>query len=298
MSTLYLFIDIQNTTSEYARLIPRKPLRYAGRLAKETVRTGKLPSLKKTSPIVLSIGKEAIKNPVKALKTGIKNDKVARQLAGNISRKSLVKSGIKKLATNKDLAVNTGGYLGSKIGKTATLGNPIGGYAGDLGGALLTRKTIDDISATKQVLKAKGGIKKALSTPIDTVKQLRRRAKEISSPKLEYAKDGIGWAIGNTAADTVLSPTGIPLRGAAAAGLGMRPAIKAIKRLKKGKGVKNTLVQGSKDVKRAIPSRIRLLRKNINQAKTKTEKNFLQKPPASTVLNITGDYLQGKLKNK
>jgi len=296
MSTLYLFIDLSENTSDYGKLIPRNPLRYTGRVLKEVSRTGKLPSVKKISPILLSMGKAAIKNPVRAIKDGIVNDNIARKLAGNISRKAIVKSGVKKLAANKDLVVNTGGYLGSKVGKAATLGNPVGGYAGDLGGALITRKAIDDIAATKKVLKSKGGIKKAFLTPTDTVKQLRSTAKKTSSPKIEYAKDGIGWAIGNSAADTVLSPTGVPLRGSIAAGLGMRPTIKAIKRLRKGKGVRHTVKQGTKDVKRSVSGRIRLLRKNTNKIKTSTEKNYLQKPPVSTILNITGDYLQGKNK--
>lgn len=153
----------------------------------------------------------------------------------------------------EDLVVNTSGALASIAG--ASTGVPGMKYLGDLGGALVARKGVQDLKATKtaiQKLKTDEAFKQA--NALDKLRKVHGASlselKELAlQGKIkENAIDDVGgFVVGNAVAETAnAAGAGIPLIGATGAMAVAEDIRKAAKRIevgeRKAKVVKDTIV--------------------------------------------------------
>lgn len=230
------------------------------------IKTKTLPS---NSEILGSVGnllKKAKINPVKAIKDGIARDKYAIEAmksATGMTRKQVatqlgtaLAKGVYK-GGGKDLAVNTGGLLGSIGGKAGGL---TGQLAGDWGGAAITRKALDDTEAlTRTIKQAKKYNKNSHYQALPSVKKaevLRRTLiKQANQTKTRFKEDikndTLGWAIGNASAETLKAAgSNVPLQGGTIA-LGTMPSIKrGIKVAKRTQNIHKGNVAAVRDLNR------------------------------------------------
>jgi hypothetical protein len=204
-------------------------------LAEDTLTRGAIPSRTKIASELGRITGGFIKNPVKAIKEGVQREKLMREYLTSKtgvelpSKLSLVGQGMKKGAGKlknyttdylsdpakaKDLAVNTSGYIGSKIG---AVGGLPGQLAGDFLGAATMRKALVDVDATKNALRklrTTQAFKEA--SKLDKIKQLQgasiHELKLMQQDiKATYKDDIAGWAVGNSFAET--APIPLPFKG-------------------------------------------------------------------------------------
>lgn len=203
-----------------------------GRLIKNKALPGKKEILKSAG----NLAKEIIKNPKKAFQDGLARDRLANQAmkaATGQSRMdttkqvaSMVTKGAYK-GGGKDLAVNMGGLTGSIAGSA---GGKVGQLAGDWAGAATARKALDDTEALVRASKVtKSSHFKKLSAGKKAELVRRRAVKEAkkNAPgfKKELKQDSIGWAIGNSSADTLKSiGSNVPLQGGMVA-IGSVPSV-------------------------------------------------------------------------
>lgn len=139
----------------------------------------------------------------------------------------------------KDAIVNTGGFVASKAGMAVA--GPIGALAGDLVGALVTRKAVADSIATYSAheklkhQKAYQGL-----TRLQKLKALREKAIEEAHAQKERTQDEslgdtIGWGVGNASANAIASAVPalapIPFKGAVVAMATVPKLVKAKQRL-------------------------------------------------------------------
>jgi len=184
----------------------------------------------------------AIKNPLRiseTFKDGMAVDKAANTLAKRMgkTRKGLTGDVAKKVITSKpakELAVNSAGALLSTT--------PLG-LAGDLIGAIGTRRVIDDGIATARAFR-KSKVASPTLNPVGRVKDTLIRSRKIAKAmnrlnQNPHIGDTVGWGIGNTAAEAI--PFGVPLRGAAVAMSTGDIVEKGVKDTLKGNPVSRTL---------------------------------------------------------
>jgi tape measure domain-containing protein len=142
------------------------------------------------------------------------------EIAGSQSMKA-----VQSLAKNekvrdlsKELAVNTAGFVASNV---AAPGGAIGAAAADITTALITRKTIQDLSAFRAALieieasaiDGESKLRKYVKA-LTLAGQNQREEKKQATDKRTLLEDFVGGVIGNTAAQL---PIPIPLHGAIAA---------------------------------------------------------------------------------
>lgn len=192
-----------------------------GRLLKNKTLPGKKEILKSAG----NLAKDFIRNSKKAIQDGLARDRLANtamkavtgQTRGQATKQlvSSVAKGVYK-GGGKDLAVNTGGLAGSLAGSA---GGKLGSLAGDWGGAAIARKALDDTEAVVRASKITKSNRFKNLPANKKVELLRRKTvkeakKNAPSFKKELKQDTIGWAIGNSSADT-LSAAGsrVPLQG-------------------------------------------------------------------------------------
>ena len=278
-------IHSRYSLATFARLPPLPPA--LGKLIPKRV-----PS---RAQIVGAVAK-AIRNPAKAVKDGLARDASAMAVArangmtrggivksgavqlyknrGEIAKSAAkgVKSGVVSLAKQKDLIVNTGGAIGSGIG--GSMGGFPGKLAGDNIGAMVTRRAYDDIVAVGKGIRA---AKQATGNRVTKIKAgikqtLQEGRKNFTGKKKDYLDDQVGWAIGNTVAET--SPLGIPFQGAGVAVRTVPSVSKGIVKIAKGAPIGQTVRETGKEIldKNNVPKMIRrgnarerLVRRKINR---------------------------------
>lgn len=211
-------------------------------LAKQAVKQRHIPPL----PLVRKgLGNSlltAIKNPLRiseTFKDGMVVDKAANTLARKMgkTRQGLTSDVAKKVVTSKpakELVINSAGALLSTT--------PLG-VAGDLIGAIGTRRAIDDSIATARAFK-KSKLASPNLSPVGRVQDTLVRSRKIAKAMHRLNQnpqigDTVGWGIGNTAAETI--PFGVPLKGAAVAMSTGDIIEKGVKESLKGNPVKRTL---------------------------------------------------------
>jgi hypothetical protein len=202
----------------------------------KTLITDELPSSKE----LIEVGQSAIgdffKNPVQAVKDGIKREQSARdayKLAFGkdaptkmqVTGKAMKAAGkkLKSVLLTEDMLVNSAGFLGSVAGG-ATAG-PAGMLAGDLGGALAVRKIVE-LNKAANAAQSKLDHDAAFSSA-SAISKIKIKGKatlsEMKTSQMQQAiekelvGDTAGWAIGNASAAALQPFIGIPLKGAAVA---------------------------------------------------------------------------------
>lgn len=174
--------------------------------------------------ILGSIGrgvKSFIKNPIKATKQGIANDRAARGIykaATGKTRRHVVGAiakGVYK-GGGKDLAVNIGGAAGSAVGAS---GGKVGQLAGDWAGAAVTRKALDGTEALSKAARIRKNPAFQRQSPRVKAGIIAKRTKGYMKAgrknfKKELKADTVGWGIGNSAAESLQSAgSKVPLQG-------------------------------------------------------------------------------------
>ena len=153
-------------------------------------------------------------------------DALGRWASGGNAAKAKAKALLQKHEGKiKDGIVNTGGLIGSQIGKR--IAGDAGALAGDLVGALITRKALEDVQATytaAQRIKRDRAYENL--SRIKKLKALQQEAAAQAKAKRESTGDAVfedvtGWAIGNASATAIGSAVSalapVPLKGAAVA---------------------------------------------------------------------------------
>jgi len=226
-------------------------------LAIKTLKTEELPSRLEVARAMGTATKGFLRNPVKALKEGVQREAAVREAiqaqTGVIVPSQtaiLKKAGQKMTGFVKDLVkknaedglVNTAGLAASIAG--GAVAGPIGALAGDLGGALATRKAITDYKALQrarlkladdEAFKSAGALSKLKILGAATLAELKSPAmqKRIED---DATGDVAGWAIGNASAVTLTAMgVNIPLKGAAVAIATVPSVVKAHRRIREGK---------------------------------------------------------------
>lgn len=273
------------------------------RLVKSTVNNEAIPTRKELAKEVGVMTKDFLKNPVQFIKEGKQREQLARefvesqlgiklpsnkellkQARDNIGGKLknwLVKSGNKEQF--KDLAVNTSGFIGSKVGGiagAATTGGVAklpGQLAGDYAGAAIARKAINDTSALKSALlklhgdeafKSASRLQKAKMIHKESLFAMKQRAEYIADKATE---DIGGWAIGNAVAETV--PIKLPFKGAIVAMPNVGHVVDARKRLIAGE---NALKVGRDTVGNIAKDTVMIPQRVYKQAKRATVGNYVK----------------------
>jgi hypothetical protein len=236
-------------------------------LATKTLETRTLPTNRELLPVFGTIAKDIITDPLGAVARGKTREQLVRDLltASNVkippkpeiiakAGREASKAMTEYVRNNKeDLVVNTSGALASIAG--ASTGVPGMKYLGDLGGALVARKGVQDLKATKtaiQKLKTDEAFKQA--NALDKLRKVHGASlselKELAlQGKIkENAIDDVGgFVVGNAVAETAnAAGAGIPLIGATGAMAVAEDIRKAAKRIevgeRKAKVVKDTIV--------------------------------------------------------
>lgn len=246
--------------------------RQMAQMAVKTMATEQIPSRQEISKLAGTAVAEFWRNPIKFTRQASQRERLVMNALEEAGFEMPEFSGmswdgmekISKAATDyavnnsavlEDLAVNTAGFVSSKVG-AATAG-PVGALAGDLGGALVVRKGIDDTKVLLKVSKSLAddeAFKKANALQKAGIIHKRSKA-ELAAMKeareQNFAADVTGWAIGNTAAEALNAlGVGIPLKGAAVAMPTTPEVVAGYNRLKAGED----RVQVFKDVVRNIAS--------------------------------------------
>lgn len=238
-------------------------------LIKETITTGQVPTKKKFLATLGAVGKDFVRNPVKATREGFAREKLARQLIkegtgydatklaasraaakkASSAAKTYVKNNPEKV---KDLTINTAGYLGSVAG--GAVAGPVGKLGGDLVGALAVRKGITDFEAlqkAKKILSNEEAFQKAgffgklKQTYGMTLKQLKSNVKQIED---DLTGDTAGWVVGNSVAESTAGLVPIPLRGGIVAMPVVPKIVKAKDRIKAGENARLVARETAKEI--------------------------------------------------
>ena len=190
-------------------------------LLNETLINRRLPSRQRIAESAGRMAKDLLSNPISTVKQGLQRDYAANQLATRLgsSRLKITKSVISSFKDPiKDLAVNIGGFAGSVA--LGSMGLP-SRLVGDFGGAFITRRAIDDIQTTREVFKELKGLNswreqnllgKTTSLVNTTGQRIIDKYNQVPMPLLD---DTVGWAVGNTVAESL--PLPLPLKGAGVA---------------------------------------------------------------------------------
>ena len=271
-----------------------------GRLLKNKA----LPGKKEILTSAGNLAKDFIKNPKKAFKAGLERDKLANtamkaftgKTRGQATKQltSLVAKGFYK-GGGKDLAVNTGGLAGSLVGSA---GGKLGSLAGDWGGAAVARKALDDTEAVARAskmvksnhFKNLPANKKVELLRRKTVKEARKNA---PSFKKELKQDTIGWAIGNSSADSLKAAgSRVPLQGGIVA-IGTVPS--AFKGARVAVKTKNAKL-GALSAKRDLAKKLNL-KKAVKKAwgredvmRSSINKELQKLPSLPQNVNFSGHY--------
>ena len=239
-------------------------------LAVKTLKTEELPSRLEVARAMGIATKGFLRNPVKALKEGVQREAAVRESIKaqtgvivpsqtEILKKAgqkmtgFVKDSIKKNA--EDGAVNTAGLAASIVG--GAVAGPIGALAGDLGGALATRKAITDYKALQrakskladdEAFKSAGALSKLKRLGAATLAELKsaEMQKKIED---DATGDVAGWAIGNASA-VALTAMGvnIPLKGAVVAIATTPSVVKAHRRIREGEAAGKVIREAARDL--------------------------------------------------
>jgi hypothetical protein len=242
-------------------------------LIKDTIATGQVPNKKKFLTTLGEVGKDFVKNPVRATREGFAREKLARQLIKESTGYDATKLAVSRTAAKRttqaakqyvknnpekvqELLVNTAGVAGSAVG--GSIAGPVGKLGGDLVGALAARKGLTDFEAlqkAKKILsndeafKRAGFFGKLKQTYGMTLKQLKDNAKEIED---NFTGDSAGWAVGNAAAEALDPVISAPLKGAAVAIPVVPKLVKAKNRIKAGENARLVARETAKEIG-AIP---------------------------------------------
>ena len=290
-------------------------------LAIKTLKTEELPSRLEVARAMGTVTKEFLRNPVKALKEGVQREAAVREeikaqtgvivpsqteILKKAGQKmtSFVKGFVKKNA--EEGVVNTAGLAGSIAG--GAVAGPIGALAGDLGGALATRKAITDYKALQrakskladdEAFKSAGALSKLKILGAATLAELKtpEMQREIED---NVTGDVSGWAIGNASA-VALGAMGvnIPLKGAAVALATVPSVVKAHRRIREGEAAGKVIREAARDLvnlpKNAI-SRGEDREKAVRREATRKIKGL--KAAAATTAGVVGVAAVRKLRSK
>ncbi len=200
------------------------------------------------------------KDPITYIKLGKQRELIAKGIyetsTGEIipTKKEICHTAFSEVCKSeaaKDLVVNAGGLGGSILG--SSFGLP-GQLAGDLMGAITTRKIINDINATREAhQKISAEVKYQESNLLSKLGQLFSKAREILKSDEAREKDrqnGLadtaGWVIGNSVAEGInntipMMLAGIPLKGAAIALPTVPAVVESVQRIQAGESVKSVV---------------------------------------------------------
>jgi hypothetical protein len=218
-----------------------------------------LPTRPEIKEEIVIQAKTFAKDPVGYIKRGKYRELIAKNIyehsTGEIipTKKEICQTAIKetcKSETAKDLVVNAGGLTGSILG--STFGLP-GQLIGDLTGAILTRKVINDTESTMQAHRNLSSNQEYQAAGLfGKLIKVFNHAKEIlksNEAKEKDVKNGIadtaGWVIGNSVAEglnnTIPAISGIPLKGAAVALPTVPLVVESIQRIQSGESAKSVI---------------------------------------------------------
>lgn len=267
------------------------------KLALRTYATEELPTREEIGHAMGLATREFLRNPVKAVRAGFQREKVIRQAVESQTGKPLptkqaiVTAGVKKMfnplgkvvrenmqtgssATltqagekmtafveekmrkqGEDGAVNTAGFTGSIVG--GAIAGPLGALAGDLGGAMATRKAVTDYKALQraraslkddEAFQSAGKLSQLKKLGAATLSELKsaEMQKKIED---DLTGDVAGWAIGNGAAAALTAArVGIPLKGAAVAIASTPTVVKAHRRIREGENAGKVIRETAQEV--------------------------------------------------
>ena len=238
-------------------------------LALQTSKTKTLPTNSELLPVLGTIAKDIITNPKQAVARGLARERLVKEVLASqniqvLPKTELILQGGKEASNamanyvknnKKDLAVNTVGTAASFLG--ASTGIPGAKYAGDLGGALVTRKAIQDVTATKNAIrKLRTDVAFKEASSLDKLKQLRNQSLSELKEMIERGdikKDKIddvgGFLVGNAVAESAQKVgAGIPLIGASGAMTVAKDIQNAAKRIELGESKKQVIADTLKTV--------------------------------------------------
>lgn len=244
------------------------------KLALRTYATEEVPTREEVTHAMGLATREFLQNPVKAVKEGFQREKIVRQAVElqtgkpmptkqAIAHTAMKKAGEKMTSFVKDLvkqnaeegAVNTVGLTGSIVG--GAIAGPLGALAGDVGGALATRKAITDYKALQraraslkddEAFQSAGKLSQLKKLGAATLSELKsaEMQKEIED---NLTGDVAGWAIGNGAAVALTAAgVGIPLKGAAVAIASTPTVVKAHRRIREGENAGKVIRETAQEV--------------------------------------------------
>ena len=257
-------------------------------LLNETLINKRIPSRQRIAESAGRMAKDLLRNPIATVKQGLQRDYAANQLATRLGsgRSKITKSVISSFKEPiKDLAVNIGGFAGSMA--LGSMGLPAQ-LAGDFGGAFITRRAIDDIQTTREVFKELKGmdswrkrnlLDKATSLVNTTSQRIIDKYNQAPMPLLD---DTVGWAVGNSVAESL--PLPIPLKGAGVA-LAYAPTLtNGVRELMSG----TPLNQVASNTKRALGERTEQLFKQGSTRELAARQKFnSQLEQALSPMNLT-----------
>ena len=232
-----------------------------------------------------------VRNPIKITREGLERDRIANRIANlhGYSRWGLVGKGVHTARKPiKELAINTGGLIGSHMGAA---GGIAGELAGDWMGSYLTRRSIDDAASLTSAIKEsvnspawrqKGVVGKFQDIHNKTTNDILEKAAKDSS----MFDDTVGWGVGNTVAAV---PVPIPLKGAAAAMTYGEDVGQGIKKAMSGIPVKQAARETWDSMKSKLPKAWEAESQFYNEVNSKLQTiNYDDK-----ALKLLNDYLMG-----
>lgn len=243
-------------------------------MALKTFQTEELPERQEIARAMGLATREFLQNPVKAVKAGMQRERLVRQAvemqtgqAVPTKPEILKKAGAKMAGyvrakagelikqNAEEGAVNTVGLAGSIVG--GAVAGPVGALAGDIGGALVTRKALTDYKALQrarrtladdEAFKSAGKLSKLKKLGAATLAELK-------SPEMQreiednLTGDTAGWAIGNASAMALTAAGGgIPLQGAAVAIASTPTVVKAHRRIREGEAIGKVIRETAQEV--------------------------------------------------
>jgi hypothetical protein len=230
--------------------VPKPPVPGIRQLAEQTAITRTLPKPSVLKRSVGQLGLTALRNPRQAIQTVKQTVPYVRQVAGQMG---YTLPGMARRATRyvtnstkplvKDLAVNTGGYVGSRVGYKT--GGVPGSLAGDYLGAYVTRRGIDDtgslIRNTRRAFRSPTYRGQGLGTRLRGIQQrVTNNAMRRYVNNDDLLGDATGYAIGNTIANAA-DGVPIPLKGGLTAMATNDIAVKGVKELGQGQPLNTVL---------------------------------------------------------